>query len=185
MQELYHGAFLILGLALAFVSRRSLADPRSHGFFRFFAFEAIVFLLWRNLPFWFVERFSPTQLLSWVLLFSALYLLLHSLYLLRVRGGHAPERAAEESNFRFENTAQLVQSGIYGYIRHPLYSSLLLLTWGLFFKHPDLSGVAAALVGSLALVATAKVEEAENSRTFGEAYGEYCRRTRMFLPFLF
>ncbi|HLD67886.1 MAG TPA: methyltransferase [Pseudomonas sp.] len=184
MQELYHGVFLILGLALAFLSRRALGDPRSHGFYRFFAFEAIVLLLWRNLPYWFVERFSPSQLLSWALLFASLYLLLHSLYLLRVRGGHAPERAAGEANFAFENTARLVDSGIYGYIRHPLYSSLLLLAWGLFFKHPDLPGAGAALLASLALIATAKVEEGENLRTFGEAYRGYCRRTRMFLPFL-
>ncbi|MES2819580.1 MAG: methyltransferase [Pseudomonadota bacterium] len=184
MSLFYDGIFLALGLALAVLSRQSLRDPKSHGFYRLFAFEAIVFLLWCNLPFWFEDRFSPTQLLSWALLFSALYLLLHSLYLLRVRGGHAPERASDAANFRFENTARLVDSGIYGYIRHPLYSSLLLLAWGLFFKQPALAEGGAALLASLALIATAKVEEDENLRTFGAAYGDYCRRTRRFLPFV-
>lgn len=184
MSEFYHGIFLALGLGLALLSRQALRDPKSHGFYRLFAFEAIVFLLWRNLPFWFVDRFSPTQLLSWALLFGSLYLLLHSLYLLRVHGGHAPARASEAANFSFENTAHLVDSGIYGYIRHPLYSALLLLAWGLFFKQPALSGAGAALLASLALIATARVEEGENLRTFGAAYRDYCRRTRRFLPFV-
>lgn len=180
----YDWAFLLLGLGLAGVSHRALCDPRSHGFFRLFAFEAIVFLLWSNLPYWFVEQYAPHQLLSWLLLFTALYLLGHGLYLLRARGGHAPERQSEQANFAFENTARLVAEGLYRYIRHPLYASLLLLTWGIFWKQPALAGLIAALLGSLALVATARVEERENLQTFGEQYRAYMRRTRMFIPFL-
>lgn len=180
----YDWTFLLLGLLLAGVSHRALRDPRSHGFFRLFAFEAIVLLLWSNLPYWFVEQYAPHQLLSWALLFAALYLLGHGLYLLRVRGGHAPEREAEQANFAFENTAQLVVDGLYRYVRHPLYASLLLLSWGIFCKHATLAGLVAALLGSLALMATARVEEKENLRTFGEAYRDYMRRTRMFIPFL-
>lgn len=180
----YDWAFLLLALLLAGLSRRALRDPRSHGFFRLFAFEAIVFLLWSNLPYWFVDQYAPHQLLSWVLLFAALYLLGHGLHLLRVRGGHAPERANEQANFTFENTANLVVDGLYGYIRHPLYASLLLLTWGIFWKHPGLAALVAATLGSLALVATARVEERENLQTFGEQYRDYMRNTRMFVPFL-
>lgn len=180
----YDWAFLLLGLLLAGVSHRALCDPRSHGFFRLFAFEAIVFLLWCNLPYWFVEQYAPHQLLSWALLFAALYLLAHGLYLLRVRGGHAPEREAEQANFAFENTAHLVVDGLYRYVRHPLYASLLLLTWGIFCKQPTVAGFIAGVLGSLALVATARVEERENVRTFGEQYRDYTRRTRMFIPFL-
>lgn len=180
----YDWAFVVLALLLLGLSRRALRDPRSHGFFRLFAFQAILLLLWSNLPYWFVDRYAPHQLLSWSLLFTALYLLGHGLYLLRVRGGHAPERQHEQANFAFENTARLVADGLYGYIRHPLYASLLLLTWGLFWKHPALATLPAALLGSLALVATARVEERENLRTFGEHYRDYMRRTRMFVPFV-
>lgn len=180
----YDWAFLLLGLLLGGVSHRALRDPRSHGFFRLFAFEAIVFLLWSNLPYWFVDQFAPHQLLSWTLLFAALYLLAHGLYLLRVRGGHAPERGTEQANFAFENTAELVVEGLYSYVRHPLYASLLLLTWGIFCKQASLAGLVAALLGSLALVATARVEERENLQTFGEQYRNYMGRTRMFIPFL-
>lgn len=180
----YDWGFLLLGLLLAAVSHRALLEPRSHGFFRLFAFEAIVFLLWSNLPYWFTDRFAAHQLASWALLFAALYLLLHGLYLLRVRGGHAPERQAEQANFAFENTARLVVDGLYGYVRHPLYASLLLLSWGIFWKRPELPALIAASTGSLALIATARVEEGENLRTFGEQYRVYMQRTRMFIPFL-
>jgi protein-S-isoprenylcysteine O-methyltransferase Ste14 len=71
------------------------------------------------------------------------------------------------------------------YIRHPLYCSLLLLAWGVFLKDPSLLGGGVALIASAALVATAKVEEAENLRRFGDDYAAYMKTTKMFLPFLF
>jgi protein-S-isoprenylcysteine O-methyltransferase Ste14 len=66
-----------------------------------------------------------------------------------------------------------------------LYSSLLYLGWGAFFKGPGfLTGALAAAV-TIALVATARVEEGENLRKFGDAYADYMRETRMFIPYLF
>ena len=37
-----------------------------------------------------------------------------------------------DETFKFEQTGHLVTAGIYRYIRHPLYSALLLLAWPLF-----------------------------------------------------
>jgi protein-S-isoprenylcysteine O-methyltransferase Ste14 len=182
--EWWDGVFVGLAVALVVLSRKALSDPRSHGFYRLFAFEAILGLLWRNLPYWFEDRYAPHQLLSWALLFSALYLLLHGLFLLRVRGGHAPQRQVEAANFAFENTARLVQEGLYRFIRHPLYASLLLLTWGLFCKDPQWLELPLALLGTLALVLTARVEERENLATFGDEYRAYMGRSRMFVPFI-
>ena len=85
----------------------------------------------------------------------------------------------------FEKTTALVTVGIYRYIRHPLYSSLLFLAWGIFFKDPSWPGGLLAVVATLFLVATARVEEAENVRFFGEEYKEYMKQTKMFIPFLF
>lgn len=85
----------------------------------------------------------------------------------------------------FEKTSTLVTTGIYHYIRHPLYSSLLILAWGVFFKDPSWLGGLLALAATLALIATAKADEAECIRFFGPAYQDYMQRTRMFVPFLF
>ena len=85
----------------------------------------------------------------------------------------------------FEKTTALVTTGLYRYIRHPLYSSLLLLTWGVFFKIPAWSGGLLALAATLFLVATARADEAECIRFFGSSYQEYMKHTKMFVPFLF
>jgi protein-S-isoprenylcysteine O-methyltransferase Ste14 len=42
-----------------------------------------------------------------------------------------------------------------------------------------------ASLATLSLSVTAKIEEAENLRYFGEAYHTYMRQTKMFVPFLF
>jgi protein-S-isoprenylcysteine O-methyltransferase Ste14 len=78
----------------------------------------------------------------------------------------------------------LVTEGVYRYIRHPLYSSLLFLGWGIFFKRPSCLVGLFALVASAFLVLTARVEEGENIRYFGEVYQEYMKHTKMFVPFV-
>ena len=86
---------------------------------------------------------------------------------LRDQGKPVTQRDAEPQLLAFEKTSTLVTTGIYHYIRHPLYSSLLLLTWGIFFKDPTGPGVLLALAATLFLVATAKADEAECIRFFG------------------
>ena len=173
----------VLAALLVAVSWRSLIRPRSHGFYRFFVFEATLLLAWRAIPVWFVDRYAWNQLISWLLLFTALYLLLHSLLMLR-RAGQAA-RPDQPANFAFENTLRLIQEGPYRWIRHPMYAALLLFAWGMFWKQPDGWGLAAALVATLAALATAKAEEAENLQTFGEAYRAYMARSWRFIPGLF
>jgi protein-S-isoprenylcysteine O-methyltransferase Ste14 len=164
------------------VSWRSLRQPRSHGFFRFFAFEAILCILLINGPVWFHRPFAPSQLLSWALLSVSLGLVVHGFYLLR-RLGRPSTPDPGSPVFRVENTASLVTSGAYRFIRHPLYASLLYLAWGAALKSPTPASVALALVATASLVATAKAEEAENVRRFGDAYREYMARTRrLFIP---
>jgi len=83
-----------------------------------------------------------------------------------------------------ENTTTLVKRGAYRYIRHPLYSSLLILTWGVFFKNISIPSAVLALFTTTFLVATAKAEEAENLDKFGAEYNTYMKTTKMFIPFL-
>ena len=91
----------------------------------------------------------------------------------------------DASLLAFEKTSQLVTTGIYRYIRHPLYSSLLLLTWGIFFKAPGLLGILLTLVSTTFLFATAVADEGECIRYFGDEYRDYKRRSKRFIPFLF
>jgi protein-S-isoprenylcysteine O-methyltransferase Ste14 len=168
--------FAVVSGGIVLRSWPSLRDPRSHGFPRFFAFETILALILLNLDHWFSHPFSPLQLVSWSLLFSSLGLAVHGFHLLRVIG--RPKGG-------FENTTTLVMRGAYKVIRHPLYSSLFLFAWGVLFKGPSLLSGALVLTASAFLIATTRVEEAENLRKFGADYALYMKTTRMFIPFLF
>jgi protein-S-isoprenylcysteine O-methyltransferase Ste14 len=169
---------------LVWVSRESLTKPRSHGFYRFFAWICMwtmILLAWRD---WFVNPFSPLQLISWTLLLIAIALVLSGVQLLRKMG--KPDAARNDAPMMaFEKTTQLVTAGIYRYIRHPLYSSLLLLGWGIFFKAVGVWTILLVCGVTVFLTLTARMEESENIRFFGSQYEEYRRQTKMFIPFLF
>jgi protein-S-isoprenylcysteine O-methyltransferase Ste14 len=176
--------FLLGTGCLVYVSRASLAVPRSHGFYRFFAWKAILGLALLSIDVWFRDPFSWHQLISWPLLMASAFLVIVGVRQLKQRG-EPDARRDDVPLVAFEKTTTLVNTGAYRYIRHPLYSSLLFLAWGIFFKAPSWLGGLLVLATTLFLVATARVEEAENLRFFSQAYREYRKRTKMFIPFLF
>jgi protein-S-isoprenylcysteine O-methyltransferase Ste14 len=166
------------------ISRKSLRNFKIHGFYRFFVFEAALALIVLNMPFWFREPFSFQQILSWIILFLSLYPLFQSVTLLKKFGG-SKERKIDSANYNFENTAILVKEGIYKCIRHPMYSSLLLLCIGALLKNITVVTVLLGLIAIIFLILTAKVEEKENITFFGNAYLEYMKETKMFIPYVF
>lgn len=177
--------FAIGSIFLIYVSRHSLRAPRSHGFYRFFAWELILALFLLNVNFWFVNPFAWYQLIAWTLLIASLIPLACGVSALKLRGKPTANRASDPSLLAFERTTQLVTSGVYKYIRHPLYSSLLLLTWGIFFKNISMTGIVLAVATTVFLVLTAKADEAECVQFFGSDYSEYMKKTKMFIPHLF
>jgi protein-S-isoprenylcysteine O-methyltransferase Ste14 len=178
-------AFVLLSLPIVFISRASLRQPRSHGLYRFFAWEAILGLFLLNVEFWFRDPFAWHQLLAWTLLFVSIIPLVFGVQALRARGKPTESREGDPSLLAFEKTTALVTTGIYHYIRHPLYSSLFLLAWGIFFKLPSLFGGVLLILATLFLILTAKADEAECTKFFGLQYQDYMKKTRMFIPFLF
>ena len=176
-------AFVALSLPIIWVSRRSLPHPRSHGFPRLFAFEAVLALLVLNVPHWFREPFRAAQLASWVFLCVSALFVVWGFVLLRRLGGFRPS-AEVAPKYGWEKTDRLVTVGVYRYIRHPMYSSVLFLAWGALLKRATAGTLALGVVATVALVVTAKTEEAENLRRFGTEYLDYMKRTRRFVPFL-
>ncbi|MCI0523562.1 MAG: hypothetical protein L0Y37_07915 [Bacteroidales bacterium] len=176
--------FVILSIPLIIISRRTLFDFRSHGFTRFFSWECINALFVLNYEQWFKDPFSATQVISWLLLSISLYLVTAGTVLLRKARKQDTVRA-DERLFRFERTTEMVTTGIYKYIRHPLYSSLLFLSWGIWFKQPGVTTVIIAIISSILLYLTSKADEDECVSFFGEKYSDYISRTKMFIPFIF
>ncbi|MEW6377697.1 MAG: isoprenylcysteine carboxylmethyltransferase family protein [Thermodesulfobacteriota bacterium] len=177
--------FVIVSAGIIYVSRASLRFPRSHGFYRFFAWEAILAIFVFNVEFWFRDPFAWHQIIAWCLLIASLFPLAFGIHALRSRGKPTANRESDPSLLAFEKTTQLVTSGVYCYIRHPLYSSLFLLAWGIFFKSPSWLGGLLSVTATLFLIATAKADETECVRFFGSEYQNYMRKTKRFIPFLF
>lgn len=176
-------AFATASIFLIFVSRKSLLRFNSHGFYRIFAWESILGLVVLNIAHWEEDPYSPRQLASWTLLFFSIFLVIHGVRLLQLIGKPNEQRADSEL-LAFEKTTRLVTVGAYKYIRHPLYASLLFLAWGAFLKDPSPPGVLLACTASIFLLLTARSDESECLRHFGEEYQAYMLRTKMFIPFL-
>jgi protein-S-isoprenylcysteine O-methyltransferase Ste14 len=168
--------FVVLSAGAVALSLHAWRTQQTYGLFRFFAFEAVVLLIAQNASHWFHEALSIRQIISWAFLAASLALAVHGFYLLRVLG-KARERVIEE-------TQTVVELGAYRYIRHPLYASLILFGWGVFFKGADLPSASLALATTAFSIATARYEEGFNIDRFGAAYSEYMKRTKMFIPFL-
>ena len=177
--------FIIRSTLIIWVSLPALNQPQSHGFTRTFAWEAIAILIAINLRYWFIDPLGWHQIIAWVLLIFSLVLIIPAVRLFRSKGKLDPSREDEPSLVGIEKTTELVTSGWYRFIRHPFYSSLLFLAWGAAFKHLTWLIVILALIATTFLVITARREEAENIRFFGQAYREYMSGTKMFIPFIF
>jgi len=175
--------FIVVTLLLAFVSRASLRKPGSHGFYRFFAWECMLGLFVLNMQAWYVDMDSTHQTISGLLFVFSFLLFIFGIALLQ-RPGKPDSKRDDEPLLEFEKTTILVTTGIYRHIRHPMYVSLIFLCWGTFFKQPSLVGGVLALSASGLLVVTARAEEIENIRYFGEEYQKYMKRTKMFVPFI-
>lgn len=176
--------FVVASAGIIHVSRASLRVPRSHGFYRFFAWVFLLASFLLNVRKWFDDPFAPHQIVSWLLLLISIPLVVEGIALLR-RVGKPGDKRNDAPMLELEKTTTLVTEGVYHYIRHPLYSSLLVLGWGIFFKSPSWLGGVLAVAVTIFLVLTARVEESENICFFGSAYQEYMKRTKMFVPFLF
>ena len=174
----------VLGTAvIVWVSRSSLRNIQSHGFYRFFAWEIILIMFVMNVNYWIIDPFSFRQLIAWTLLVISLVLIIQGVQLFRRKGDIDQERD-DPALVGIEKTTVLVTSGLYGYIRHPFYSSLLFLAWGIFFKHPTWIGMGLGILSTICLIITAKKEEKENIEYFGEQYQEYMKQTKMFVPYI-
>ncbi len=175
--------FIIVTAAFIYISRDSLRAPKSHGFYRFFAWELMLILVVLNLNGWYDAPGSFDQTVSGILMGTSLMLVIVGFQSLR-QFGKQDDNRNEGPLLVFEKTTELVSSGIFRYIRHPMYTSLIFLDWGLFFKKISWLTGDIALAACILLVVTALAEEKENMRYFGAQYQEYMKRTKRFVPFM-
>ena len=166
------------GIVIAWLSRKSLRKPGSHGYYRFFAAQLLLFLVVLN------RHSSGDQTIANSFLYTSAVLLILGFGALH-RFGRASTARADEALLSFEKTTDLVTGGVFRFIRHPMYASLMALAWGFFFRDPALLAFTLAALVSFLLHLTGLADERECLAYFGQPYADYMRRTRRFVPFLF
>ena len=176
--------FIIISIPMIIASWHSLQNIKSHGFYRFFGWEGIAWLFASNYAFWFKDPLSSKQILSWIFLCIGAYLVIFGYLVMRNTGKPSSERDEKEL-FHFEKTTNLIDHGVFKYIRHPLYASLVYLTWGIYFKHMTLTLLITALASTVFMYISTLYEEKESIAYFGDQYKTYMTKTKRFIPFLF
>ena len=175
--------FGILSVPVIITSWRTLFHLKSHGFFRFLSWECIIWLFVSSYRYWFADPFSIRQIISWIFLLASVYLVVAGVVRIK-RSGKQKEERDDRKLYKFERTSELIDTGIFKYIRHPLYSSLLFLTWGIYLKNTNDILFFIALFSSIFLFLTAKFDEKECIEFFGEKYRDYMKRSKRFIPFI-
>jgi protein-S-isoprenylcysteine O-methyltransferase Ste14 len=153
----------------------SIKYKRYHGIARFFAFESVFIMVLLNYNVWFESPFSIAQIFSWIFLILSAWIVISGYLTLKRKG--KPE-------INFENTSVLVKTGLYKYIRHPLYLSIFLFGTGVLLKQPGKYQLILGIVNLLAISLTARIEEYEMIVKFGDEYKNYMKETKMFIPYV-
>jgi protein-S-isoprenylcysteine O-methyltransferase Ste14 len=77
----------------------------------------------------------------------------------------------------------LVMQGIYAYVRHPLYSGMILELTGLFLYIPSITVLVGCVLGVLWVMIQARLEEMDLVQRM-PAYQEYMQQVPRFVPLL-
>jgi protein-S-isoprenylcysteine O-methyltransferase Ste14 len=166
---------VLASLPLVYISWPSLKNRRSAGMFRFFGYETAVLLTVHNIGYWAQDTHPVVKIAGLVLVFLGAGLLAQGIFLLHKFG---------EGEFGIDDTTKLVISGVYRFIRHPVYAGVLYFGWGMFLQDVSLLSVTLVAAMSVFLYAAARFEEQAVLAQFGNDYAAYMKRSRMFIPFV-
>jgi protein-S-isoprenylcysteine O-methyltransferase Ste14 len=96
---------------------------------------------------------------------------------------HAVHKQADQDSGGIE---ELVTSGMFSHVRHPMYSSLILMIFGMTVASGVAIMIIPAVLLSLLTILTALKEEEFLIRMFGDEYREYMKRVPYrFIPRIF
>lgn len=77
---------------------------------------------------------------------------------------------------------ELIEAGPYRYIRHPIYTGILLAFIGTAMREGDVRVIFAVLILFASFWRKLRMEERLLGETFGDAYAAYRQRTRALIP---
>jgi len=88
------------------------------------------------------------------------------------------------SDVQLKRDHELIVAGPYRWVRHPIYTGVLLMFLGTALAVGEWRGVLAVAIAAAAFWRKLRLEEAVMSREFGQAYARYAERVPALIPFL-
>jgi len=82
-------------------------------------------------------------------------------------------------------SGELITSGVYSIVRHPLYFSLILIVLGYLVYSFHLSNLIFASCTFIYLIIGTRLKEKKLLQTFGKPYKNYRKKVKMLIPFVF
>jgi protein-S-isoprenylcysteine O-methyltransferase Ste14 len=84
-----------------------------------------------------------------------------------------------------ESNSELVQTGMYQYVRHPLYFATIVFILGLFLLVPTEKMLLVLLISYGYILIGYRLEERKLVEVFGEKYLDYQKRVKAIIPLLY
>jgi protein-S-isoprenylcysteine O-methyltransferase Ste14 len=88
-------------------------------------------------------------------------------------------------NENIQGQYQLVKTGMYGYVRHPLYFGVIIMLIGALVYLPNYSTLIFVVTTFIYLPVGVRLEENKLIAEFGEQYLQYRKEVKMLVPFVF
>jgi len=85
----------------------------------------------------------------------------------------------------FKEDQDLVTTGPYRIVRHPIYTSLIVMFIGTFLYYGSVLIAIIFVIAAIAFILRTRKEEAIMTRLFGEKYTDYMKRTCRLIPFVY
>jgi protein-S-isoprenylcysteine O-methyltransferase Ste14 len=173
--------FLVFILYMAIEAVRVRHGQKRRFEFRFWLFAVVVVLV-LVFPRWFAARSGsivwPQTIMTNILAVVATVLGL----ILIIRSRRALGQSWS-SEIVIREKHELVERGPYAYIRHPLYSGLLLMLMGVALYYGRKTWIIVFVCCFFGLYLKSQMEEHLLAKTF-PAYAEYKQRTKALIPFI-
>jgi hypothetical protein len=167
-----------------FVTRATLPDEEVEPFWSRASYIgpmliSIALVAWQDWPGWLGARIWPSfPILYWIGLPVTVLGLCFSTW------GRAELGANWSGTISVKVGHELVRSGPYRWIRHPMYGGALVAMIGTAVAFGTAHALVGALIALVALAYKARIEEHWLKREFGDAWAAYVRSTWALLPWL-
>lgn len=84
----------------------------------------------------------------------------------------------------WENTTVLIDTGVFGLIRHPIYMAAFLVALGAMLHRISMDTLVLGIAALVCFTLAAWFEDSWNEGKFGEVYFNYRKKTKRFVPFI-